>query len=647
MFITVTPLIYAAGAWTSLGPGGGPITAIAVDPKNPNNVYVGATHGVFKSTNGGDSWINVLNPGRAVFDAAIVVIDPQTPSIVYIDSNDGRYKSTDGGANWTKLTQDNPSVRLYALAFNPSNPSILYGGSSGEGIFKSVDGGIQWKTINEGLLLLQPNGNPKYSPVSIFAIDPRNADVIYVVTGQGFYKSVNGGNYWNLLNLTWIGALAVDPINPAIIYATGYKSNSTSSGMFKSIDGGENWVLLNPGPQFGWIDSLAIDPKNPAIIYAGVRDKNGVLKSSDGGANWTRIGPSDVNFRIVRLNPQNPTVIYAGSLMAGVYKSVDGGMNWKPANNGLNAIPISRLAFNPLNPAILFAGGIHGAYRSADNGRNWKKIMGLSTISELIMDPKNPDTIYTFGVRSDHPYDLGLFKSNDGGSIWNPTGFEHPEKNKTSEWTGIILAINPKDSMVLYVGTTQGIYKSSDGGASFAPMNSGFENLRIRALSINPQRPSTLFAITGKGLYKSIDGGAKWKIMYESPSLSCFAYDPRNPSTMFAVTYYGNVYKSTDGGAKWKMIDSESKNDITLANVRGTDEVITLDVDPQSPTTLYALCYPRGVYMSLDGGKKWLPFAEKDLADARIQSLTVDLSGKVYITTLNRGVLVYSSHPNH
>ena len=162
-------------------------------------------------------------------------------------------------------------------------------------------------------------------------------------------------------------ALAVDPINPSILYA------GTVGGIYKSTNAGATWALL-PGAIRN-ASVLAIDPSRSATVYAGGGSSLGVFKSTDGGSTWTTInnGLPAVTFpSSLVINPSEPTTLYVGG-SAGVFKSTDGGGSWTSANSGLPAAVPVKLAIDPLNPSTLYAGTSNaGVFKSTDGGTTWQ-----------------------------------------------------------------------------------------------------------------------------------------------------------------------------------------------------------------------------------------------------------------------------------
>ncbi len=125
--------------WTSNGPEGGIINALAVDPQTPDIIYAGTGGGVFKSTDGGASW-SAINNGLTNTYVNALALDPQTPTIIYAGTGGGSvFKTTDGGVSWSAIKHGLTNTDVNALALDPQTPAIIYAGTWGGGVFKSTD----------------------------------------------------------------------------------------------------------------------------------------------------------------------------------------------------------------------------------------------------------------------------------------------------------------------------------------------------------------------------------------------------------------------------------------------------------------------------------------------------------------------------
>ncbi len=629
--------------WTSQGPNGGYVYALAIDPATPSTLYAGTAAsggGVYKSTDGGDSWAGA-GAGLPGLEVYALAVDPAAPSTVYCGTLDGGvYKSTDGGENWTGTFVGIDYGRIAALAIDPTVTSTLYAGAAyagtGGGVYKSTDGGDSWTAINSGLT----------SPdVTALAIDRTHPEILYAGTGGGVFKSTDGGGHWAAANngLTSLGvhALVIDPFDDATLYAGG-------SGVYKTTDGGASWTAVNNGLELDddaipAVETLAIDPITPGTVYAGaIWGYGGVYKSTDGGGGWVALdvawlgvdaGLDEPDVRALAIDPADPSILYAGTsdflecryYSAGVYQSADGGANWAVANAGLSSTRILDLAIDPAAPSNVWAGiAWGGSAWTADGGVTWNRDDGDSWITALAIDPSAPPTRYSAFAQCERLPEAGMTRITDGGStdisldsVYVPTRqliidpmtpatlyavagplhgdagtiYRSPDRGDT--WTALttglpapgvtVLAID-RLSTRLRAGTSEGVFISTDGGDSWTAASSGLADAAITALAIDPEDPEVAYAGTAGGVFKST--GDDWFATgLTDTSITALAIDPLAPATVYAGTGGDGVFKSTDGGASWVSFGTG------LESLR----IRTLAIDPLQPATLYAAT-DRGVF---------------------------------------------------
>jgi len=585
--------------WNNIGPEGGDILALAINPLHPSILYaVTKYNGVFKTTDGGFHW-NFTGLSNKPINA--LAIDPQNPLTLYVGGYcSDLYKSTDGGTSWntTGLT----GSCIYSLAVDPQTPDNVYAGGL-YSISKSIDGGVSWTSI----YLAEDH-------VNTLVIDPLNPNTLYAGTWGGVYKSTDGSTTWEVMNtgLTnrWVNTLALDPVN-RIIYA------GTRGGVFKSNDGAATWSAVNTGLTKTYVNTMVINPLNPNILYVGTCFGEfagtwlGVFKSADGGANWSAMSSGLTGTKVLALaiDPLNPNTVYAGTeCSSGVYKSTDAGTTWNIASTGLTSTRVFTLAIDPLNPSNLYVGICSGGFKSTDGGSHWDAILKtpIRSITTIAIDPLHPNILYAGSGEWG-----GVFKSTDSGAYWNfisLQGIAVPELiidpinpsilygigepvvdvikstdggatwNRTNLATNMLYAIvvAPQTPSILYAGTWHGVFKSTDGGAIWNL--AGLNDEDVYALTIDSRYPSTLYAGTGSGVYKSTDGGANWNTTNKPDThVNKLAIDSLNPNVLYAGTR-GGVYKSIDGGATWSIMNTGLTN----------TNVLSLVIDPKVPGTLYA-----------------------------------------------------------
>jgi photosystem II stability/assembly factor-like uncharacterized protein len=288
--------------------------------------------------------------------------------------------------------------------------------------------------------------------VTALVLDPVNPAILYATTARGIFKTINGGASWrpqgNALDGKSILALAIDPRNNATVFAT-----TDTGGIFRSQNGGEHWSEANAGLKARYVGSIAVD--SASTIWAGT-EAGRIFKSADGGDSWIEtVPPTDhVSVMAITPDPVKPGTVYVGTNSEGVYKTVDGGATWTHMTNGLKR----------------------------------------ATVWNILIDKASPSTVYA-GTHE------GFYKSVNGGGYWSPAN-----KGLTS-FNILALAVDPLAPTTLYAGTAAGVFQTSDAGGSWRPL---YPDLYATAIALDPSTPSTLYAGTHLGVMKTLDKGARW-----------------------------------------------------------------------------------------------------------------------------------------
>ena len=652
--------------WTSLGPDGGGAYALVVDPQTPSTVYALTPAGIFKTTDGGAGWhtTGALPPADVPsFFPKSLAIDPQNSTTLYAARESGGVlKSTDGGARWNAVNSgligplpgmcvfdpQNPTcqnlptqpARVSYLAIDPENSSTVYAATGYGGVFKTTDGGAKWSAVNSGIPI------DRGIPILSVTIDPGNPRTVYATAVGDLFKSSDGGASWSVMNSNLrIGGcfegppVVVDPQNSATLYAG-------CSGLLKSTDGGATWNSVSSRLP-GSVVFLVIDPQNTQTLYAATGTR--VFKSTDGGATWRDTGLSISGRPALGIDPKNPSTVYAATyyssdFSAGAFKSTDGGEHWSAINSGLRAIGIgpgalldgsevldviysqagATLYGNLVNPA---PGGA-AVIKSTDGGTTWSP---LNVARLLAVDPQDTATLYAIAPA----YQDGLSKSIDGGVSWMaPAKAGLPEDSCHAVST---LAIDPQNTSTWYAGISilacvptagDGVYKSTDGGASWTRFDALPSGDGVNGLAIDPQNTSIVYAWNEEGLFKSTDSATSWVELKASggsgqPGVPLLifrlAINPQSPGTLYAATG-GGVLKSTDGGANW----SAANSGLSAISVNGTTNyaATTVAIDPQNTSTVYAAT-GAGVFRSTDEGANWSA-VNSGLTTFAVAALAVD-----------------------
>ena len=300
---------------------------------------------------------------------------------------------------------------------------MLYVGAYGGGIAKSGDGGASWLPVNTGL---------SSDDVGVLAVDPKDAARVFAGAYGGIFRSTNGGASWSEVKAMpsmAICSLVIDRSNPGVLYAT-----TTADGKaFKSTDRGDTWDEIHFGfPRTGGC-GLIVNPADPTILYASSYDKSTteMLMSTDAGKTWQK---DAVDYRIF-------------------------GRVWQES---------AVLTIDPADSNTLHTASFAGIFKSTNRGATWVRTTSPPRgLERLVLDPKNPNTIYGQGGSSISGEGRGAFKSTDGGKTWKliNSGLADPAMIRS-------LVVDPTDSGTLYVGTTHGVFKSTNGGESWVPTGS-------------------------------------------------------------------------------------------------------------------------------------------------------------------------------
>jgi len=521
--------------WVTNGPYGGQINTIVVNPTNPNIVFAGAGNGLFRSTDGGETWFNKLD---AVIGA--IAFDMSNPNIVYAAYGQ-LHKSFDGGESWFVSGVDFGEV--HAITFDPLDATKLYIGCY-YGLYKSTPLGFA-----------KVESFPADKQVSAIAIDPDDSNVIYAGTqptdsqSAEIYKSTDAGTTWSLVlsNIEfddyWVTSIFVHPQDSHIIYA-----GTAQSGLLKSGDGGQSWqqILhpdLNPIMQDNGAN-VVISPDSDTLYVCSY----GLYLSTDAGTNWAAVSEFTEKWvNEIAISPSEPSIMYVATNQDGVYKSTDGGGNWKASNQGLPATCYFVVA-HPKNAGRIFAASTGGVYESADSGVTWELIgLAAQEVRQILFDPANSNILLAASSG-------GVYKTVDGDKSWA----QLLNSNIVS------IAIPPSNPKIIYVGTPDDFYKGIDGGNFWKQIDMP-QKYHIYSIAVDSANLNIVYVymyfkdsnVYQWGLWKSADGGSNWeKLRYEGDGWlrpQKVAADPTVPNAVYLASDNG-LDKSTDGGKTWQTI---------------------------------------------------------------------------------------------
>jgi photosystem II stability/assembly factor-like uncharacterized protein len=640
--------------WTQVGPYniGGRVSALAVAPGG-TTIYLGSANGgVFKSTNSGVNWTPLLDQaGWNVFSIGAVALDPSNPDIVYVgtgeannavDNYDGNglLRSMDGGQSWQSLGLS-ATARIARVAVDPSNPSRIFVAAMGtqfstgpdRGLYRSEDGGQSWSKV---LFVSDSTG------ATDVLVNPAHPETVFCATLErvrhytyrrasgpecGIWRSADHGSTWTRLTnglptpSDSVGriALGICASKPSIVYAQIGSGNLpglvwVGLGMYRSLDGGQSWARRDIGTTFRnafggfcwYFGDVAVDPNNPDIVYAqGVS----LLRSSNGGQSFTTIaGSTHVDQHGLWIDPANSSHVYLGN---------DGGFFWSTNVTSWSKsvdLPISQFyagCIDPSDPNRLGGGMQDNSQWLTDGSPTaWYPInLGGDGFYTLI-DPTNPDIVITEYQNGCSGY--GPWRSTDGGSSGNPPSGITPER---CNWSAPFV-MDPSNHDVLLFGSFR-VYKSTDNGVSYAPVSGDLTSTNsppsaltyhtISTLDISPVSPRIYYGGTDDGrVWRSLNAGASWTEISAGLPLYYVTRVTADPvdSTVVYVCQSGfgqdqhapRVFRGTGNGSVWTPINGN------LPDAPANDLV----VNPSDPNTLI-VGTDVGVYYTRNLGATWGP----------------------------------------
>lgn len=284
-------------------------TNLTQDPSNPLNLFLGTEeNGLWYSGDGGEQWgqVSQISSGN-IRD---VLFDPSTPTTIYVVQDNKILKTIDSGATWETAYTESSGKAVIDIDLNPQAPSLLYAGLESGRVIRSNDAGVNWSIIL----------SESSKPIVRVVVLPNQPSTLFAVEYlRELWRSTDAGNTWERMNETHIkkaeGAGAVlkmyvDQQNPGTLY-----SIAQNAGLIRSDDSGENWGVVKTlvGKSSDSITAFMIDPFNSQHLYLGLGTF--IHESVDRGATWNVIEtfPSSRNIVLIKMDTQNPQVVYAGT----------------------------------------------------------------------------------------------------------------------------------------------------------------------------------------------------------------------------------------------------------------------------------------------------------------------------------------------
>ena len=722
-----------AAVWTPLGPGniGGRTRALLINPQDPNVMYAaGVTGGVWKSTNAGQTWAPIADLLGNITVSAMAM-EPGNPNTIYVGTGEGVngaeydgtlasgdfrgagiFKTTNGGANWTRLesTKTEDFYFVNDIVISTTDKNRIYAGTK-SGVMRSLDGGTTWTRVHNPI-------GPRGVTVNAGCLDlairtDKTTDVVFASCGN-FEQAIiyrnsdaSGAGTWDVsLRESGVGrtAIAIAPSNQDVMYAvaTSIQNNDSQYSLYavyRSTNGGTNWnaqvrntdsskinrailaafagaVATDCGFDLedftiaqGWYDlAIAVDPVDSNRVWVGGIE---LARSDDGGVNWGLAGQGYANasFELGPIHPDQHVIVfhpnYNGGSNQTVYVGNDGGLYRSDNARAATATTPASIC-NPNSVAVKWTAinnnyGVTQFYNGAvsadgktyiggtqDNGtvlgtddkgvNAWRLINGGDG-GYVAIDQANANTLFA-------SFPGGYFvKSTDSGGTFGDSNYG---LNDVGTYFVTPLAMDPSDSQRLWTGGYY-LWRTTNSAALWARGSSltpGTES--VSSIAIAPTDSNRMLVGMGDGLVlrnsAALTSTTTTDWAYSQPRdgwVSSLTFDPNNKDIAYAT--YSNfggahVYRTIDGGVNWSVADG-SQGSGGNPNGRIPDvPVHTLAVDPSNTARLY-VGTDVGVFVSNDGGANWAQ-ETTGFTNAITEKVQIQVSGgvtSVYAFTHGRG----------
>nr|NQU91689.1 hypothetical protein [Bacteroidota bacterium] len=664
-FIQKYPTDGALGTWTSLGPhnfpapynsgqlsGMGRIASLAFHPTDPDIIFAGApAGGLWKTTDGGVSWINMNTDNLPTLGVSSIAIHPADPDIIYIGTGDrdsfhaaglGVYKSTNGGQTWEESSDGMGDLEVNRLLMEPGSPNILLAATS-KGIYKSIDDGGLWTRMDT-----------LSRPVKDLVYKPGTSEILYAEIMGDIYRSDDFGHNWDKLSDNLErgsrGAIGVSPDDPERVYFF-QTQDKKFKALYVSYDGGDHFdkktadTLKHEG-QGGYNLVMAVDPNNADIIYGGMVT---VYKSYNAGDDWGQLvnaGEIHADQHVFEFSPHNGR-LYVGN-DGGVFSSGDGGQNWDILNDGMVIAQIYRMDAGSHNPNQLITGHQDGG-TYVSYGNDFFHQNGGDGMNCLI-DRNNNNIMYASVQHGN------ISRTLNGGvsGVDMFKGITHDSINgipDAGDWiTPYIL--DKINSDIMFLGYKD-LWRSTNVTTE-DPHDVTWQNItegltsgqEIMHIEQCPANREILYIVSKNNkLFKTINALGPtpvWyqlnKPLYGRETIQWIESHPEDIFTLY-MSQGKRIWKSTDGGGNWDDISL----DLPLVPINcirfheGTDEGLYIGTDV-------------GVYYKDAKMTRWVLFKTGLPVSVRVRDLDIyygESQDQLFAATYGRGAWKTDIEPNY
>jgi photosystem II stability/assembly factor-like uncharacterized protein len=642
----------------SVGLGNVEVSSLAVDPFDPSTLYAGVgafeestRSGIYVSHDAGLTWHHLPDSYakgisfRKYRTANAIAPDPAHQGTILSGSRaHGIWRTTDGGSSWTQVyaapqtsaplfndgtIDDDPESTPYptpvsVVVFDPNDPTVVYAALDGFGFVRSLASGQagSWVPLNGGL--------PQEARVKSVAVAGNGVFYVALAT-DGIFRITNGGDEWEPANNglpalhegAWVSFVAVDPTDPAIAYLS--LATYDYPNVWKTTDYGTSWApmgnvdydeIYDPTeiwacePTMSWY--VAIDPHNTqSILYTGYWD---IIRSEDGGLHWASAIIGAQNTCVTDLvvdedhPPDEPDVLYATHMDAGLLSSTDNGSTWRME--------------------------VPQEYDVALAGHYWRVVI-----------TRVAGTKYYFATCDPWGYEYGRVLRSTDGTNWTAVHDQpRPQGSATPFMAGSILglAADPSSPSTLYFTQDGGqVFKSTDSGTNWWPTAAqpGYDAFTY-ALTVD-ENGQVFVGTHGGGLWRSNNGGASWgRVLVDCDWIY---HAVASQGAVYATTGEdADLHASRDGGDTWQQLtdfeledygDGVGAHGMAVCVAPGQPEHILFSrMDTWHPADA-----GEGIFESTDGGLTWSERGE-GLRHRNVSALAAAADGGMFIGTWGGGI---------
>ena len=661
--------LFAGLSWRQIGPfRGGRVAAVTGVPSSPETYYLGAAlGGVWKTTDGGNTWQPIFDHASALGSIGAIAVAPSNPDVIYVGTGesapredasfgDGVWKSIDGGKTWTHAGLED-SRHIARIVVDPRNPDLVlvaaqghvYGSNEQRGVFRSSDGGRTWTkvlykdAVSGGIELAADPDNPSTVFAALWQVQRQPWHLESGGPGSGLYKSTDEGATWTPVTGHGLPETVLGKIGVSVAAGTQGRRvyalvEAAHGGVFRSDDGGSTWTQTSDShplyTRAWYFTKIFAHPANPDIVYVV---GNSVWRSADGGRTFAKVSLPGGDNHDLWINPRNPSRMIEANDQ-GVVLSVNGGTTWDKRDN----LPIGQFYHVSTDgefPYHLFGGQQDmGALGIASRGwggiddKDWFDVGGddaecgwvwpVPFDNRLIVTGGYNGALTLFDTRSHQIRDIAPWSNASGGHAASDVKYRFT-------WTSPVV-FSPRDPHLLYMGS-QYLMESRDLGHSWKVVSADLtrndpakqlssggpltqDNASVEyydvifSIAPSPVADGVIWVGTDDGLVQlSSDAGAHWTRV-TPPGLKEWA-----KVSLIEASHF-------DADTAYVAVDAHKLDDLTpyIYRTRDRGRTWTLITNGlQAPSHVYAVREdPRrqgllfagtetGIFVSFDAGDHW------------------------------------------